>query len=113
VGVEPFLVSATVRAFLAQRLVRKLCSACREPVDVEPDRLARLGLSRIEADPFYRAVGCRECRGTGYRGRLAIFEMVRLTSGLVDCIHAQARPDELRAQALRDGFQPMREDGWA
>ena len=112
-GVEPFLVASSVRAFIAQRLVRVLCPECREP---EPDaaaKLAELGYSGPLRSQVYRARenGCEACRSTGYKGRMALYELVRLTPAMGELITHKASSQQLLQQAYRDGYRPMREYG--
>lgn len=111
-GVEPFLLSAAVRAFLAQRLVRKLCQHCRRPGDVSPAELRELGVPPELTGTPYEAVGCDKCRNTGFVGRLAIFEIVILTNTMQEMVAHSASSAELKAQAQKDGFIPMRDYGW-
>lgn len=112
-GIEPFLVSASVRAFLAQRLLRKLCGACKEPNELfsEEDRKALNIPDDIVGVP-YHAVGCKECRNTGYRGRVGIYELCKVTQSLQDMIAKGADAQEVEKQAYKDGFEPMRTYGW-
>ena len=111
-GVEPFLVAASVRAFLAQRLVRRLCTRCRRPVDTNAIDREGLGIpSRLEGQ-IYEAVGCRECRGTGYHGRFAIYEICLVTPKLQDLITHKGSYAKLREQADADGFETLRTYGW-
>jgi type II secretory ATPase GspE/PulE/Tfp pilus assembly ATPase PilB-like protein len=113
-GVEPFLVSSSVRAFLAQRLVRRLCQACRVPKTLDADSVRALGFDpegESEVETFTSS-GCPSCRGTGFHGRMALFEICVLTQNLQDNIIRGATARELRAQAEQDGFVSMREDGW-
>ena len=111
-GVEPFLVSAAVRAFLAQRLVRKLCPTCKVPRDLsEQDRLD-LGVPSHIHGQAYSPKGCDRCRNTGFSGRLAIYEIILLTQPMQELVAHRAQAVELRTQAVRDGYIPMREYGW-
>lgn len=110
-GVEPFLVSAAVRAFLAQRLVRKLCKHCKRPIEIPADRRLRLGIPDLEGQA-YEAVGCDKCRDTGFAGRLAIYEIATLTETMQDLIIKRANGNVLKEQAIRDGYVPMRDYGW-
>jgi len=111
-GVEPFLVSAAVRAFLAQRLVRKLCDHCKVPRDVtEADRQAFEIPAEIQGQA-YEAKGCDRCRDTGFSGRLAIYEVVVLGQKMQDMVANGTDTPTLRAQALKDGYVPMRGYGW-
>jgi type II secretory ATPase GspE/PulE/Tfp pilus assembly ATPase PilB-like protein len=111
-GVEPFLLSAAVRAFLAQRLVRQLCNSCRRPISLTDAEKAEFGIpSEIPGTP-YEAVGCDHCRNTGFNGRLAIFEIVLLTTPMQDLIAHSAPARDVLAQAIKEGYLPMREYGW-
>ncbi|MCB1236319.1 MAG: Flp pilus assembly complex ATPase component TadA [Verrucomicrobiae bacterium] len=115
-GVEPFLVTAAVRGFMAQRLVRRLCQQCRAPVEYSREHLHSCGfpVEQIRQQTLYAANpgGCDACGHTGYRGRLAIYELCRLTPSLQDLIVRGATRQELSRQSVRDGFRSMREYGW-
>jgi type II secretory ATPase GspE/PulE/Tfp pilus assembly ATPase PilB-like protein len=115
-GIEPFLVASSVRAFLAQRLVRRLCTSCKEPYRISPAVLSghdwNYQPAGDEAPIFYRAPGCQYCRGTGYRGRLALYELVVVTGAMEELIVSRASSKELQQQALRDGYVPMRDYGF-
>ena len=111
-GVEPFLVSAAVRAFLAQRLVRKLCTHCRVPREVSLLDRRNLGIPDELQGTIYSPGGCDRCRGTGFSGRLAIYEVVLLTPAMQELVAHGAPAPKMRDQALRDGFVPMRNYGW-
>ncbi|MEI7911597.1 MAG: GspE/PulE family protein [Verrucomicrobiota bacterium] len=111
-GVEPFLVSAAVRAFLAQRLVRRLCPACKIPRAVSDDDRRELGMPMNITGQAYSPCGCDQCRGTGFSGRLAIYEMVLLTPAMQDLIAHSAHANDVRTQSVRDGYIPMRGYGW-
>ena len=80
-GIEPFLITSSVNAYLAQRLVRKICPACKEAYKPSPKMLAELGIkpSQLKGGKLYRGKGCDECLNTGYSGRLGIFELLVLT----------------------------------
>ena len=111
-GIEPFLLSSSVRAFLAQRLVRKLCPHCRRPQDWSAEDRRELGYPVDAQEVIYRAEGCPKCRHTGYHGRIALFEIARVTPALEELINHSARRPQLMAQAVAEGFVPMREYGW-
>lgn len=111
-GVEPFLVSASVRAFLAQRLVRRLCPYCKVPVEVDDAERLRLGIPSYIRGQAYGSRGCDRCRHTGFAGRLAVYEIVSLSHEMQELISRQAAGAEMRAQAIKDGYVPMREYGW-
>ncbi|MCX8238272.1 MAG: GspE/PulE family protein [Akkermansiaceae bacterium] len=111
-GVEPFLVSASVRAFLAQRLVRRLCSQCKTPVEVPTEQRHRLGIPDHITGQTYEPVGCDKCRNTGFSGRLAIYEVILIGSEMEELVSKNAASPLLKAQAVKDGYIPMREYGW-
>jgi type II secretory ATPase GspE/PulE/Tfp pilus assembly ATPase PilB-like protein len=110
-GVEPYLVASSLEAVLAQRLVRLLCPHCKQ-VDTTPearDYKMKLGI-RPEAK-VYRAVGCRECRNTGYHGRRAIFEWMDSSSEIRSLILKNGSTDAIRDSARRAGMITLAEDG--
>ena len=111
-GVEPFLVATSVRAVQAQRLVRRLCPYCSQPADVLP-AVARLveGLAPQGEAQWRSAVGCARCQGTGYRGRLGIYELVDVTPELQELILGRATAERMRALATAQGGRTLREDG--
>ena len=113
-GIESYLLGEAVHAVLAQRLVRKLCPQCRVPGTWTPSELAALGPSaRAQAGlPIWRAKGCPACLG-GYRGRTGIYEWLELNSALREAIRVRAPAAELRALAVRSGFQALLTDGVA
>jgi len=111
-GVEPFLVSAAVRAFLAQRLVRRLCPHCKVPREISPQDIIDLEIPRDIEGQIYAPKGCDRCRMTGFSGRLAIYEVVILTDKMQELVAHSSQIGELRAQAYRDGYVPMRTYGW-
>lgn len=102
-GVEAFLISSALEGVLAQRLVRRVCPSCRAPIEVTPALRARieaLGGGRVEGT-FYRGAGCEECRGTGYRGRIGIFELLPITTELRELILQKRSNAELKSVAQR------------
>ncbi|MEM7147444.1 MAG: ATPase, T2SS/T4P/T4SS family [Verrucomicrobiota bacterium] len=112
-GVEPFLVSASVRSFIAQRLVRKLCSICKRPAEeMSSEMMDQLGFPEDRSGTIYEAVGCRECRESGYHGRLAIYENCLITPKIQDLIVGRASSAAIRAQADKEGFISLRDYGW-
>ncbi|MDA1195686.1 MAG: GspE/PulE family protein [Planctomycetota bacterium] len=113
-GVKPFLASTAVMAVMAQRLVRKLCLTCRQPHEPPPHLLAALGLrgEEVRGRTIYRAVGCKECRFDGYRGRVGIFELFAMDSQLRELTNKGSSSMEIREQArLSGGLRSLREDG--
>lgn len=111
-GVEPFLVGSSVRAFLAQRLVRKLCPHCSKPSDITDEELIKIGFPLELKGNIRQPVGCDQCRQSGYAGRLAIMEICPMTTDLQELIQKRATGKEFAAQAARDGMVPLRIDGW-
>ncbi len=112
-GIPPFLITATLEAVLAQRLVRKICEDCRVPYEPTPEELMELNLkpSDVEGKQFYYGRGCERCNNTGYRGRTGIFELMIINDEIRDLISANASTDELRAAAKRNGMMTLREAG--
>ncbi|MEO7455566.1 MAG: GspE/PulE family protein [Gemmatimonadaceae bacterium] len=111
-GVPDYLVAATVEGVLAQRLVRRICSDCVTIYEPSAEQIAALAGRPIGRMSLTRGVGCPTCRGTGFRGRVGLFELLLLSDGVKDAI-ATARPRaELRAAAIEAGMVPLREDGW-
>ena len=111
-GVEPFLVGSSVRAFLAQRLVRKLCPHCSKSLEISDEELFKLGFPLDLPRNIRQPVGCDQCRQSGYSGRLAIMEICPMTSHLQELIQKRATGKDLSAQAISDGMVPLRLDGW-
>ncbi len=111
-GLEPFLVSASVRTFIAQRLVRKLCPACRKETSYKPEYLRSVGFPQHFQGPFYHPGGCQACRHSGFRGRMAIYEVCTLSSALQELVTAGRPYSALKEQAIKDGFIQMRDYGY-
>jgi len=113
IGIKPFLVAAAVRAVLAQRLVRRNCQACRAPTEPDEKLLNSLGIRPDQsADAtFMKGPGCLKCNGTGFRGRVGIFEMFNVNEELQQMIYEEASLVALRAKAREMGMRNMREDG--
>ena len=112
-GVAPFLVTATVEAILAQRLVRRICTQCREEIKPSNDLLLDLQLTPkdIAGKKFYRGRGCDMCNNTGYKGRVGLFELMIMNNELRDMIIRNAATDELREAARRNGMVSLRDAG--
>jgi type IV pilus assembly protein PilB len=112
-GVPPFLITATVEAILAQRLVRRICSNCREEVVPGADVLADLELTTDQTigKKFYRGRGCEKCNRTGYKGRLGLFELLIMNDELRDLVMRNASTEDLREAARRNGMVTLRESG--
>jgi type IV pilus assembly protein PilB len=112
-GVEPFLISSTLMAVLAQRLVRTICKKCRTPFEPTESQLSLLNLSPhdIGEKVFYYGRGCVNCNDTGYRGRKGIFELLVITEALRNLINERAPAVVLRQKAVELGMVTLREDG--
>ncbi|MGH9380262.1 MAG: GspE/PulE family protein, partial [Thermoanaerobaculia bacterium] len=112
-GVEPFLVAGCVHLVAAQRLVRRICTACREPFECVPAALVQVGFSEEEAAALclFRGRGCERCSQTGYRGRIALFEVMPIDAALRQRILAGAGTAELRQTAVAGGMITMRRSG--
>ena len=120
-GVEPFLISSAVDCVIAQRLARKLCERCKRRVEIEGEVLTDVGFPTerykhlLEQEDggyeFQEAIGCERCSGTGYRGRVGIYEMMVVTEETRDLVLKRASSDEVRRAAEEGGMIPLREDG--
>ncbi|MCS7192381.1 MAG: ATPase, T2SS/T4P/T4SS family [Armatimonadetes bacterium] len=113
-GVEPFLISASVIGVIAQRLARRICNNCKEPSEYPEDALMRLGvdLSELDGKELYRGRGCEICRFTGYKGRIGIFEVFVMNSEIADLILRRAPISEIRDAAIASGMTTLMMDGW-
>lgn len=113
IGVKPFLVSASLRAALAQRLVRKICPNCKVAYNPDPRTLQAIGINEIEASKttFYHGEGCPKCNGIGFKGRMGIFEIFIVNEELQQMIYEGRTLVELRTKARELGMRSMREDG--
>jgi type IV pilus assembly protein PilB len=112
-GVPPFLITATVEAILAQRLVRRVCQKCRVEVKASMDLLAELQLTPddISGKKFYRGNGCDVCNGSGYKGRVGLFELMVFNDDLRDMVMRNASTDELREKSRSFGMISLRDAG--
>lgn len=111
-GIQPFMVSAAVRAFAAQRLVRRLCKACRKEVPADAATLQSHGLTAPPGARMWKAAGCQACQQTGYQGRLAILEICTVTPTLQEMISRGSSYTDLHRQALQDGMKTLRQAGF-
>ncbi len=111
-GVEPFLVASSVRAFIAQRLVRTLCPHCKTPATPPQAELDKYKLKLPEGHRVHRSVGCEKCRQTGYTGRVAIYEICRISPDLQNAITTGENANQLRARAKKEGMLSLIEYGW-
>ena len=109
-GIEGFLVVAALRCVVAQRLCRKICISCREQVEVSTAELISCGFAPSSAEKLkvYEGKGCEACSGSGYKGRVAIYEVLEVTPKLRDLIVKEVSTDEIKAQAIKDGMKSLR-----
>ncbi|MDH5751059.1 MAG: ATPase, T2SS/T4P/T4SS family [Deltaproteobacteria bacterium] len=113
-GVEPYLVSSTVMGVLAQRLVRKICSKCRAEVPSDPEILLELGLSKAESKkglPLFQGKGCANCNGTGYKGRIGIYELLLVSDPVKKALLHSSEANVIREAAVKEGMMTMRRRG--
>jgi type IV pilus assembly protein PilB len=112
-GVPPFLITATVEAIMAQRLVRRICGNCKEEIQPDADMLADLELTSDEVigKKFYRGKGCDACKGTGYKGRLGLYEFMVMNDELRGLVARNASTEEIREVARKHGMITLRDSG--
>ena len=110
-GIEPYLVASTVEAVLAQRLVRRICQECRETTTITPEQSRALGTEARGLDQVWAGAGCPECRGTGYRGRTGIFELLVMDEELRLAVQKDASANHLERRGRDRGMGLLKEDG--
>ncbi len=113
-GIEPFLVTSSVNAIVAQRLVRKICPACRQEYFPEDESLLEIGLSKemLHKDGYlYRGAGCKECLDTGYKGRTGIYEILLMGDSIKNTILKTSDSNVIKKVAINEGLHTLREDG--
>jgi len=112
-GIEPFLVATSVNVIAAQRLVRRICANCKEEVEVPIQALLSVGFSEAEAHSLkiYRGKGCDKCGGTGYKGRVGLFEVMEISEDIRELILSGATVVELRRKAIEEGMITLRQSG--
>lgn len=113
-GIEAFLVSSSVEAIIAQRLVRTLCESCKTAYTPEPELLKEVGFpTPHDSVTFYHGRGCEECRFTGYRGRMGIYEIMVMRENLRPLVIERAPSSTIKQAACAAGMRTLRDDGWA
>jgi len=112
-GIEPFLVATSVNIIQAQRLIRRVCSECKEEIHVPAEGLIEIGFSKEEASSLklYKGRGCSTCNNTGYKGRVGLYEVMEITDELRELIIIGASAMELRRKAIDLGMVTLRESG--
>ena len=113
-GIEPFLVSSSIEALIAQRLIRTNCTACKEEYKPEAEFLRQVGFPQTEIGKarFYRGRGCEECRFTGFKGRSAIYEILAMSEALRPLIIQRASSSVIKQAAVAQGMKTLRDHGW-
>jgi len=118
-GIEPFLVSSTISVIVAQRLVRKVCEACKVSITVQtaeigqyfPKETVQKAFGKAKSLRLYKGKGCGVCNNTGYIGRIGIFEVLTISPAIQELIHKRADADTITKQAVKEGMQTMLDDG--
>ena len=114
-GIEPFLISSAVILILAQRLIRKICMDCREPIKVHPQLLIDLGIppDEVKSFPVYKGKGCQICNNTGYKGRVGLYEVMPMKEEVKELVLSRASTTEVKKEAMRLGMKTLRQSGIA
>ena len=113
-GVEPYLVASAVVAVVAQRLVRQLCPACRQPIEPNIALLQDIGfpIQHLASGRLYEQAGCELCRHTGFKGRKGIFEILRVSEPTQSLVIRRSSSNEIKQQGISEGMRTLRDDGW-
>ncbi|NLB65144.1 MAG: type II secretion system ATPase GspE [Lentisphaerae bacterium] len=113
IGVKPFLVASSTRAIMAQRLVRRICEKCKEPMEAQESELRLLGpaANQLASAELFHGRGCADCQFTGYRGRMGIYEIFQIDDQVRNLVFEQVSSTELRVRARELGMRTLREDG--
>ena len=113
-GLQPFMIAATLLGCMAQRLVKMICNDCAETFEMKNEELLKMGFPAAESGTvtLRRGKGCRECRGTGYKGRCGIFEIFPISNQIKKMVASEAHTLEMRQVAIREGMTTLREDAW-
>ena len=111
-GVEGYLVASCLEGVLAQRLVRTICKRCRQPVIPDKKALASMNLPHKENILVYKGKGCEECKGTGYKGRCGLYELLIINEGIRRLIIEKTGASVIRQKAIQGGLKTLRDDGW-
>ena len=112
-GVAPFLLASTFELIISQRLIRTICSKCKAPLQVSDEDLLKKGFdpARLKGGEILHGAGCDHCKKTGYKGRLGLFEVMPVSSGIRKMIVENATSDEIEAQAVKEGMSSLRDEG--
>lgn len=110
-GIEPFLISSSVIGVVGQRLLRKICPVCKEPFEANESLVKDLGLKESDGKVFYRGKGCKTCKGTGYKGRIAINELLMPDDEIRRLINEKVSATEIKIAAEKNDMKTLRKDG--
>jgi len=110
IGIEPYLVASAVHLVMAQRLVRKICPDCVSEYEPDPAIIRALGEADLKGTTYLHGTGCKQCRGRGFRGRTAVFELLELTTELGEMVIARSSADAVRKRAMEGGFVTLRQN---
>jgi type IV pilus assembly protein PilB len=112
-GIEPFLISSAIILILAQRLIRKVCVDCREPIKVHPQLLIDLGVppDEVKSFPTYKGKGCPICSNTGYKGRVGLYEVMPMREEVKELVLSRSSASEIKKEAIRLGMKTLRQSG--
>ena len=110
-GLEPYMVSSALVGVVAQRLVRRICTNCRKAYDADPDLIEQFNFE--PGQKLYKGEGCTDCNGSGYKGRIAIHEVVVITRGMKTLLEKRAPEDEMRVLAVKEGTQMLMDSALA
>ncbi len=110
-GIEPFLVASSTVLIQAQRLIRRLCENCKQPVEIHPEALRELGIPNEEPFQIFNTGGCPKCSNTGYKGRLGLYEVMPISAEISEMILNRCSSTELKEQAVKEGMLTLRADG--
>jgi type IV pilus assembly protein PilB len=110
-GIPPFLVASATKLIMAQRMIRKICQSCKQEIEVDPERLIRLGVPENEVGqfPVFEGRGCNECNGTGMSGRTGIFEVMPISGTVEKMILDRVSVPDIRRQACEEGMLTLRQ----
>jgi type IV pilus assembly protein PilB len=113
-GIEPFLITSALQCASSQRLARRLCTSCKREIDKSPAQLAAAGFEYPEGIDarFFEPVGCSHCAGTGYRGRMAVHEVMTMSDEISGLIVDRASSEQIRKIATHQGMESLKQDGW-
>ncbi len=116
-GIEPFLIASSVEGIVAQRLVRRLCSDCRKPTEIDDSkkkllRRENFPIEKLQTHSIYEPAGCDTCRGSGFKGRTGIYEILMIDDPIRSLIIDRVPASNIKNEAVQRGFNTLREDGW-